>query len=101
MVRFLKVTWAFILSAIELGCLSPHAVVPTSNDASDAAMQVDGTSPASSACAHLRALGCPLGNSPNCAAVFNLDPKFGADPQCVVAATSIAALAACNVTCQP
>jgi hypothetical protein len=100
--RFFQVTWAFLLAAIEVGCKSgPLPSFPIFNDASDAAMVGD-SDPGVSACQHLRALGCPLGDAGTCPQVFDLPSKFAADPACVLAATSLADLASkCNVTCQP
>jgi|HubBroStandDraft_4_1064222.scaffolds.fasta_scaffold03444_8 hypothetical protein len=89
-----------------LACAKPAQTGPLP-DASDASPLLDGATtvtvdcidPASCACLHLQALGCALGSSPNCAAAFRLPAKFGADPTCALDAGSIAALAACNVTC--
>ena len=104
-----KITIAFLLATLGFGCVpSPTPpVAPPVPDATDAAWAtvLEATAPdagdlADRACAKLRVLSCPLGFSPNCPATFRLDPKFGADPACVMAATSNASLAACNVTCQ-
>jgi hypothetical protein len=56
--------------------------------------------PASQACCHLTDLGCPLGSKATCRAVFELDPKWGIKPECVLRAKSPADLAACHVTCR-
>lgn len=101
--RFFQVAWAFVLAAPEMGCPKPGPApsFPIFDDASDAALVGD-ADPATSACQHLVALGCPLGGSPNCLATFRLASKFAADPACAIAARSLGDLASkCNVTCQP
>jgi hypothetical protein len=91
----------FLLLAVMLGCnqppIPPPVVPPT--DASDAA-PVPPYDQATAACAHLQALGCPVGRDPNCAATFRLGARFGANPACVLSAPDTAHLAVCNVTCK-
>jgi hypothetical protein len=101
------------LAAVALllaACAQPPAAPPSHDASSGLAnptqpMACDGGSDggsdvASCACAHLRTLGCPLGQDPNCAAALSLGGRFGASPSCVLAAQTAAALPACNVTCQ-
>lgn len=92
MIRFLAAA-ALVLAFV--AC--QPATAPVQVDASDAAP----LPAAQMACAHLRALSCPLGSDPNCAVAFSLPSKFGANPACVLGAATLGDLAACNVTCQP
>lgn len=95
----MKLVLILLLGSV-IGCAKPVPVVPA-YDGSDGAVPVwTGTTPAAQACAHLQALGCPLGNDPNCGAAFQLDPRYGADPVCVMNAPSKPALLPCHVTCQ-
>lgn len=91
--------FAAIVTALLAACVHPAPGPAPIPDASDAA-PAPANDPATAACAHLRELGCPLGNDPNCAPTFRLPGKFGADPSCVSRAAAKSDLAACNVTCQ-
>jgi hypothetical protein len=94
---------AVLISAAFFSCSKnvPPPAKPTTIDATDGAPEITwpGTDPPSRACAKLQTFHCPLGNNLNCTKAFALDPKFGADPTCVLGVTSIAGLAACNVEC--
>ena len=109
---------AVVLSA--LACctppLGPSPMPPDATDASpdvpdaapvvkdadpvDSATQDAPSDPATRACQHLEDLGCPLGTKPTCRAVFELDPKWGISPACVLSAKTPADLASCHVTCR-
>jgi hypothetical protein len=91
----MRLLFVFALASIFAGCQTPPP--PPVNPAPDAA---DAARPdlAVAACAKLRADGCPLGSRQNCPAVFRLDPKFGADPACVL--DGGAPLSSCGVTCE-